>query len=61
MEELYQSIIPGASMIHSIDWSCLNLIAVSISVNKKGYVGEGLGRWGLGVYIDIYTLFIYIL
>jgi WD40 repeat protein len=42
MEELYRSIIPDAT-IHSIDWSSLNLLAVSSSITKAGFVGEGFG------------------
>ncbi|XP_019853063.1 PREDICTED: uncharacterized protein LOC105313012 [Amphimedon queenslandica] len=42
MEELYSSVIEGGR-IHSVDWSSLNLLALSISLTKNGYVGEGFG------------------
>ena len=43
MEELYSSVIEGGR-VHSLDWSSLNLLALSISLNKGGFVGEGFGR-----------------
>ncbi len=43
MEELYKSVIPNGN-IHCLDWSVLNLLAVSVSINKKDLIGEGFGR-----------------
>ena len=44
MEELYRSVIPDGT-IHCLDWSILNLLAVSVSVRRKECLGEGFGRY----------------
>lgn len=43
MELLYRSTIPGAT-IHSLAWSRLNHLAVSVSISKDGVVGKNFGR-----------------
>ena len=44
MELLYRSTIPEGS-VHCMAWSGVNLIALGVSVEREGFVGENFERY----------------